>query len=124
MEDERRKNGGIFLRISSTLFNYQSPTNFSTILPAVLLADFFTGTTQNITAQSPINFTIINDFQQLKKAGRSVSKGEHGFLILVPSKLKQADNSEMISEEENVYFFTATVFDISQTEVIAKSEAA
>jgi hypothetical protein len=29
----------------------------------------------------------------------------------------------MISDDENVHFFTATVFDISQTEVIAKSEA-
>ncbi len=30
----------------------------------------------------------------------------------------------MISDEEDVHFFTAIVFDISQTEVIAKSEAA
>ena len=77
-----------------------------------------------LVAQSQINFTIVGGFQQWKKAGRSVRKGEHGFLILVPSKLKQADNSEMMSDEEDVHFFTATVFDISQTEVIAKSEAA
>ena len=30
----------------------------------------------------------------------------------------------MISDDEDIKFFTATVFDISQTEVIAKSEAA
>jgi hypothetical protein len=30
----------------------------------------------------------------------------------------------MISYEEDVHFITATVFDISQTQVIAKSEAA
>ena len=76
-----------------------------------------------IVAQSEINFSIVGGFQQWKKAGRIVRKGEHGFLIFVPSKTKQ-ENSEMISDDGNVHFFTATVFDISQTEVIAKSEAA
>ncbi|MCL5030809.1 MAG: ArdC family protein [Bacteroidetes bacterium] len=77
-----------------------------------------------LVAQSEINFSIVGGFQQWKKAGRIVRKGEHGFLIFVPSYAKQEDNSEMISDDENVHFFTATVFDISQTEVIAKSEAA
>jgi hypothetical protein len=77
-----------------------------------------------LVAQSEINFSIVGGFQQWKKAGRIVRKGEHGFLIFVPSKIQQDDNSEMISDEEDVKFFTATVFDISQTEVIAKSEAA
>ena len=77
-----------------------------------------------LVAQSVINFSIIGGFQQWKKAGRIVRKGEHGFLIFVPSIAKQENNSEMISDDENVHFFTATVFDISQTEVIAKSEAA
>ena len=87
-----------------------------------------------LVAQSPINFTIVGGFQHLprlasgkagwKKAGSIVCKGEHGFSILVPSKTNQDQNSEMISDDEDVHFFTATVFDISQTEVIAKSEAA
>jgi hypothetical protein len=77
-----------------------------------------------LVAQSEINFTVVGGFQQWKKAGRIVGKGEHGFLIFVPSKTKQEDNSKIISDDENVHFFTATVFDISQTEVIAKSEAA
>lgn len=77
-----------------------------------------------LVAQSEINFTVVGGFQQWKKAGRIVRKGEHGFLILVPSKTNQEQNSEMISDEEDVHFFTATVFDISQTEAIAKSEAA
>ena len=77
-----------------------------------------------LVAQSEINFTIVGGFQQWKKAGRIVRKGEHGFLIFVPSKGKQEANSEMTSDDENVHFFTTTVFDISQTEVIAKSEAA
>jgi hypothetical protein len=77
-----------------------------------------------LVAQSEINFTIVGGFQQWKKTGRIVRKGEHGFLIFVPSKTKQEENSEMMSDDENIHFFTATVFDISQTEVIAKSEAA
>lgn len=84
-----------------------------------------------LVAQSEINFTVVGGFQQWKKAGRVVRKGEHGFLIFVPSKTKQelvspqgGDNSEMISDDEDVHFFTATVIDISQTEAIAKSEAA
>ena len=77
-----------------------------------------------LVAQSKINFTVVGGFQQWKKTGRVVRKGEHGFLILVPSKTNSDDNSEMVSDDEDVRFFTATVFDISQTEVIEKSEAA
>jgi hypothetical protein len=84
-----------------------------------------------LVAQSEINFSVVGGFQQWKKAGRIVRKGEHGFLIFVPSKTKQelvspqgGENSENVSDDEDVHFFTAIVFDISQTEVIAKSEAA
>lgn len=75
-----------------------------------------------LVAQSEINFTIVGGFQQWKKAGRIVRKGQHGFLIFVPSKAKQ-ENSEMISDDENVHFFTATVFDISQTDLLASGES-
>ena len=77
-----------------------------------------------LVAQAETNFTVVGGFQQWKKAGRIVRKGEHGFLILVPSKTNQEQNSEIISDDEDVKFFSATVFDISQTEVMAKSEAA
>ena len=77
-----------------------------------------------LVAQSEINFTVVGGFQQWKKTGRIVRKGEHGFLILVPSKTNQEQNSEMIFDDEDVRFFSATVFDVSQTEVIEKSEAA
>ncbi|MFA5805266.1 MAG: ArdC family protein [Melioribacteraceae bacterium] len=74
-----------------------------------------------LVAQSPINFTVVGGFQQWKKAGRIVRKGEHGFLILVSSKTKQNEGPEMVSDDEDVFFFTATVFDISQTDSIADS---
>ena len=77
-----------------------------------------------LVAQSEINFTVVGGFQQWKKAGRIVRKGEHGFLIMVPSKSQHDEKSEIVSDEEDVRFFSATVFDISQTEVMAKSEAA
>jgi hypothetical protein len=77
-----------------------------------------------LVAQSEINFTVVGGFQQWKKVGRIVRKGEHGFLILVPSKTNEDENSEMVSDDEDVKFFSATVFDISQTEVMQKSEAA
>ncbi len=74
-----------------------------------------------LVAQSPINFTVVGGFQQWKKAGRIVRKGEHGFLIFVPSKAKQNEGPEMVSDDDDVFFFTATVFDISQTESISDS---
>jgi len=76
-----------------------------------------------LVAQSEINFTIVGGFQQWKKAGRIVRKGEHGFLIFVPSKGKQEEKPEMISDDEDVHFFTATVFDISQTDLLASGES-
>lgn len=76
-----------------------------------------------LVVQSEINLTVISGFQQWKKAGRVVRKGEHGFLILVPSKTNDTENAEMVSDDEDVRFFSATIFDISQTEVFTQSEA-
>ena len=72
-----------------------------------------------------INFTIVGGFQQWKKVGKIVRNGEHGFLILVPSE--QKDENEIdnyIADDEDIKFYSATVFDISQTELITKSKAA
>ena len=79
-----------------------------------------------LVAQSELNFSIVGGYKQWQKAGRSVRKGEHGFYIFVPSKTKEeSENSaEVSSDDETPFFFTAVVFDISQTEAIAKSEAA
>ena len=79
-----------------------------------------------LVAQSEINFSIVGGYKQWQRAGRSVSKGEHGFYIFVPSKTKEeSENSAVVSaDDEAPFFFTAVVFDISQTEAIAKSEAA
>jgi hypothetical protein len=78
-----------------------------------------------LVAQSEINFSIVGGYKQWQKAGRSVRKGEHGFYIFVPSKQKEDEaNPEINTSDETPSFFTAVVFDISQTEAITKSEAA
>lgn len=85
-----------------------------------------------LVAQSEINFTVVGGFQQWRKAGRSVRKGEHGFLIFVPSKQKDEDSTidNYIVSDEDVKpaltterFYTATVFDISQTDLLASGES-
>ncbi|MFH1527571.1 MAG: ArdC family protein [Bacteroidota bacterium] len=68
-----------------------------------------------LLSQAEVNFTVVGGFQQWKKAGRTVLKGEKGFMIFVPSGNKKEDDSTQL---EDVFFFTATVFDISQTHVI------
>ncbi len=78
-----------------------------------------------LVAQSEINFSIVGGYRQWQKAGRSVRKGEHGFYIFVPSKTKEeSENSaEVSSDDETPFFFTAVVFDISQTELITERES-
>ena len=58
--------------------------------------------------------SVVGGYQQWLKAGRQVSKGQHGFMILIPTGNKD-DDRDIIEE---VRFLTATVFDISQTELI------
>ena len=78
-----------------------------------------------LIAQAELNFSIVGGYKQWQKAGRSVRKGEHGFYIFVPSKTKEDKaNPEINTSDETPFFFTAVVFDISQTEAIANSEAA
>ncbi len=57
--------------------------------------------------------SVVAGFRQWQKYNRIVSKGQHGYLIAVPSTNK---NREQDIEEE-LFFLYKTVFDISQTEV-------
>ena len=60
-----------------------------------------------------ISISVVAGYKQWQKFQRQVKKGSHGFLIAVPSGRK---NNEENEEDEDVYFFYKTVFDISQTE--------
>ena len=60
--------------------------------------------------------SLVGGYNQWKKAGRVVQKGQHGAAILVPS-VKDSDKTD-----RELFFFTATVFDVSQTEEIATNK--
>ena len=59
--------------------------------------------------------SVVGGFNQWKAAGRVVSKGQHGLAIWIPCGSKDKDTDEVTEPD---YFHVATVFDISQTEVI------
>jgi hypothetical protein len=63
--------------------------------------------------------TIVGGFQQWKKNGRKVKKGEHGLSIWIPKTEKADPNKqpgEMSLKDLDVHFFMGYVFDIGQTE--------
>jgi len=59
--------------------------------------------------------TIVGGFQQWKRAGRMVRKGEKGLAIWVPA-MQKGKEGEDPNPEDDMYFFGASVFDITQTE--------
>lgn len=85
-----------------------------------------------LIAQSNINFSIVGGFKQWRKSGRSVKKGEHGFLILVPAKPRESvpmgkeEHVQVVDDyilsDEDIRFYSATVFDISQTEPLENAK--
>ncbi len=72
-----------------------------------------------IAVQNP-HSTIVGGYQQWRKAGRQVMKGQSGMAIWIPSV--KAKKDEQPSEETEVNFFTATVFDITQTQEVGKDQ--
>ena len=62
--------------------------------------------------------TIVGGFQQWRRAGRTVMKGQHGYSILFPAGHKNNETGDI----EDVYnFYAANVFDITQTEELDAS---
>lgn len=61
------------------------------------------------------NATIVGGFNQWKKNGRKVKKGEHGISIWIP-RIPGTKEDEPPAEAEG--FFMGYVFDVSQTEPI------
>lgn len=73
---------------------------------------------QCLLAMQMGNPTIVGGFQQWKKAGRVVRKGEHGAIIWFPSGKK---SEEQVQDDEiEMHFFTGVVFDITQTDELVK----
>jgi antirestriction factor ArdC-like protein len=80
--------------------------------------------------------SLVGGFQQWRKTGRMVRRGEHGMMIWIPRKGKKSDESGTAEPEGDVFslvdaaegtevstnkFFIGTVFDIAQTEPILHS---
>jgi hypothetical protein len=61
--------------------------------------------------------TRIAGFRTWLKLGRCVRKGEVALRILAPVTVKQRDEHDEESGERRVFFKTAFVFDVSQTEI-------
>lgn len=84
--------------------------------------------------------TVVGGFQQWRKQGRCVRKGEHGHMIWVPINVQGPNSGALIGDTpqpqdvdgkvtnrhdgEPVRFLIGTVFDISQTEAFGESEVA
>lgn len=74
-----------------------------------------------LVIQQRENVSVVGGFQQWKRAGRQVKKGEHGLQIWIPIKGKKDDEVPTVEElqadeEEKPAFIMGTVFDISQTD--------
>ena len=72
---------------------------------------------QCLVAMQGCRSTIVGGFQQWRRAGRIVRKGEHGFSIWVPSATKDEETGK-----EDLRFFLGTVFGIDQTEEIEATQ--
>lgn len=68
-----------------------------------------------LIAMARPNATMVAGFTQWKRMGRSVKPGEKAIRILAPCPVKRED-PKTGDEEERVFFKSACVFDISQTE--------
>lgn len=70
--------------------------------------------------------SIVGGFRQWINAGRAVRKGEHGLMIWIPRfpKDENAQPGEISSADTELRFLIAPVFDVSQTDEIAKQGAA
>ena len=63
--------------------------------------------------------TVVGGYQQWKRQGRQVKKGEHGHIIWIPRFTGKTETEE---DQELQGFLLGTVFDIGQTEETAKAE--
>lgn len=63
------------------------------------------------------NITIVGGFQQWRKAGRHVRKGESALCIWVPAKKKEGENKAPSENgKAEMFFFLGSVWDVTQTD--------
>ena len=59
--------------------------------------------------------SVVGGFQQWRRLGRMVRKGEHGLSIWIPTHAAKGEDSE---ESDETRFLMAYVFDITQTDEV------
>ena len=63
--------------------------------------------------------SIVGGFQQWRRAGRCVRKGEHGAAIWVPvGQPRAGEEGENLPDLDDLHFVLGTVFDVCQTDAI------
>jgi antirestriction protein ArdC len=85
------------------------------------------GRNQMILFAQNENVSVVAGYKQWQKAGKQVKKGETALIIFVPSvsktKIEDSETKEgEAEEEENINFYPANVFDVSQVEDIQTEE--
>jgi hypothetical protein len=83
-----------------------------------------------VAVQNPFA-TVIGGFNQWRKLGRSVRKGEHGLVIWAPagesggdSELQPPADGDGEKEKQRKRFLLVTMFDVAQTEEIGAAAPA
>lgn len=79
-----------------------------------------------IACQAP-DATIVGGFQQWRRAGRQVRKGESGLMIWAPKPQKEDPNrqpGEISSADLRPGFLMVTVFDVAQTDAVGAEVSA
>lgn len=85
------------------------------------------GKNQMLAALQMPSATAIGGFRQWLNAGRCVKQGETALYIWIPStrriEIETGAENAGADESEETRFFLAPVFDVSQTQELAESEA-
>lgn len=120
--EERRKKFVALVKQVADLSDEQRAALAAKILVRTVEGHMLSVTNQMLVALQFENPTFVGGFQQWRKAGRCVRKGEHGICIWIPKEKKEDPNKKPgeISSNEHPNFFMGTVFDISQTEEAVK----
>ena len=71
-------------------------------------------------SQAGPTISMVGGFQQWRRAGRQVRKGEHGYAIWVPIATGKQEPSDADDSDDKLHFILGTVFDISQTDPISQ----